>query len=89
MNQLELFERDPMEHLFPYWRKQLRGWVEDVRIYRHYRYTTGWSMACQGFMFAGFLFRHGQITKSEFRRWFRLNRRVKRWDKIAERIKTR
>lgn len=79
--QLELFKRDPMESLFPYWRERLRHWLEDVWMYRHNHNTTGWSMACQGLLFPEMLFRHGQITKTEFRRWWRLQRRVRRWDK--------
>jgi hypothetical protein len=78
--QLELFQRDPSEHLFPYWRKRLLAWPREVLIYRHYRNTTGWSMACQDFMFAGLLLRHGQLSRPEYRRWWRFERRVKRWD---------
>ena len=78
-SQLDLFERDPCEHLFPYWRESLRGWLEDVWQFRHKPETTGWSMACQGFIFAEFLYQHGQMIKPDFRRYWRFNRRVKRW----------
>lgn len=88
-NQLELFPRDPCEHLFPYWKKQLMKWPREVMQFRHYTQCTGWSMCCQSFMFARNLFRHGQINKAEFRRWFRFRRRVWRWDslKVDGRIK--
>ena len=79
-NQLELFARDPDEALFPYWRESLHRWLNDVWVYRHYPNTTGWSMARQGLLFARCLLRHGQMTRAEFRRWWRLDRRVQRWD---------
>lgn len=81
--QLELFPRDAYENLFPYWRASLRQWLKDVWMFRHNRNTTGWSMARQGFQFARCLLIHGQISKAEFRRWQRLERRVKRWDSFA------
>ena len=81
--QLELFVRDSEEGLFPYWRESLRGWLEDVWMFRHNRNTTGWSMARQGLLFARCLLSHGQMTRAEFRRWWRLERRVKRWDSFA------
>jgi len=80
MIQGELFVRNPDEHLFPYWRKQLNSWVKQVWTYRHYRHTTGWSMATQGFMFASMLFKSAQISKEDFRRWWKFNRRVRRYD---------
>ena len=83
MEQPELFARDPSEGLYPYWRESLRVWLDDVRFYRHIRDTTGWSMATQGLLFAECLMRHGQMTRAEFRRWWRFERRVKRWDKMA------
>ena len=81
MIQLELFKRDEKEYLFPYWRESLRRWVCDVYQWRGYPYTTGWSMACQGYMFARLLYSHGQLSRSELRRYFRFDRRVQRWDR--------
>ena len=80
-NQGELFQKSPCDHLYPYWRKSLKGWIKDVWDYRHYRDCTGWSMACQGFLFARFLFMNGQLSKIQFKRFFRLKRRVDRWEK--------
>jgi len=81
-NQLELFAKDGSEHLFPYWRDSLRQWVNEVRFYRGAWNSTGWSMATQGYSFAQLLFRHGQMTRKELRRWFRFHRRVKRLDRV-------
>jgi len=83
--QLELFQRDPYEHLFPYWRERLDRWPTTVFEWRHHRYTTGWSMATQQFFFAEALFRQGQLTREQFRRFLRFERRVRRWDKMPER----
>ncbi len=80
--QLELFARDPHEHLFPYWRQQLLAWCEGVWMWRHHRDTTGWSMATQGLSFARLLFRSSQMSKAEFRRWWLFDRRVRRWNKL-------
>ena len=77
--QLELFARDPMEHLFPYWRDRLQEWVRDIWRYRHQRDTTGWSMARQGYIFAQCLFMHEQMARPELRRWWRLDKRVRRY----------
>lgn len=82
--QLELFQRAPCEHLFPYWKGRLDRWPSEVFEWRHYRDTTGWSMATGEFSFARFLFRHGQLTRQQFRRFFRFARRVKRWDRRPE-----
>jgi hypothetical protein len=82
--QLELFKVDPYAHLFPYWKERLASWPRDVFEYRHYRNTTGWSMATGGFCFARLLFGRGQLTRDEFRRFFRLDRRVRRWDRKDE-----
>jgi hypothetical protein len=70
-----------MEHLFPYWRERLAEWPCEVRYWRHDRNTTGWSMASQGFSFARFLFGEGEMTRQEFRRWFKFNCRVRRWSR--------
>jgi hypothetical protein len=80
--QLELFASHPDERLFPYWRKRLAAWPCDVFQYRNMRDTTGWSMACQGMCFARCLFRAGQMSRSEFRRWWRLERAVMRRDAL-------
>ena len=79
-NQLELFTRDPMEPLFPYWRESLRACLDDVWHFRHNRNTTGWSMATQGLSYAGWLYQHGQINRTEFRRWWKFFRRARRLD---------
>jgi len=79
MRQLELFPKDPMEHLFPYWRDSLRQGMRDALLFRHHADTSGWSMARQSWFFATCLFRHGQITRSEYRRWWRFGRRMHRW----------
>ena len=79
--QIELFPAQPNEELFPYWREQLKAWPCEIMLNRHARGCTGWSMATQGFCFAEFLFMAGQMTKAEFRRWFRLHRRVLHWNK--------
>lgn len=77
--QLELFVADPDEGLFPYWRDELREWVDTTWHFRHHRNCTGWSSAEQGYEVAYDLFRHGQMTRSEFRRWYRFNARIRRW----------
>ena len=78
--QLELFVRDRNEHLFPYWREPFREWVRDAFHYRHHRDSTGWSEATQGYMFAQLLYRAGQMTKAELRRWWRFDRRLWRME---------
>jgi hypothetical protein len=80
--QLELFASHPDERLFPYWRKRLAAWPCDVFTYRNMRDTTGWSMARQGMCFARWLFKAGQMSRSELRRWWRLERAVLRRDAI-------
>ena len=77
----ELFPRNQYEHLFPYWKKRLKEWIQDVWMYRHFRGCTGWSMARQGLCFARLLFQEGQITREQFSRFVRLKIRVDRWDK--------
>jgi hypothetical protein len=81
----ELFKRSQYEELYPYWREQLKQWIIDAWHYRHARHTTGWSMATQGFMFARRLYAEGQISKDQFRRFFRFHRRIRHWD--TERIR--
>jgi len=76
--QLELFK--PAPPLSPWWREQLKGWLEDAWRYRHNRHTTGWSMATQGMLYARLLYKTGQMEKAEFRRWFKFHRRILRWD---------
>lgn len=78
--QLELFQENPKAHLFPYWRKRLAEWPNDVMECRHMPHSSGWSMATQALNFAIWLQRNGQMTLTEFRRWCRFNRRVRRWD---------
>ena len=75
-DQLQLLEKHPHEELFPYWREQLKKWPSEVFYYRHARDCTGWSMALQGFLFARLLFGCAQMSKSEFRRWWKFNRRI-------------
>jgi len=82
MQQLELLPAHPHEHLFPYWRSRLSRWPSEVFMWRNRRNTTGWSMACQGFAFARHLFSSGQMSRAEFRRWWRLNRRVWRLEGV-------
>lgn len=82
--QLQLFTVDPCEHLFPYWRGRLERWPAEVFRWRHYRYTTGWSMCCSEYSFARSLFCHGQITRRQLRRYWRFDRRVMRWEKMTE-----
>lgn len=78
--QLLLLAEDPSAHLFPYWQESLREWVRDALYYRHSRYSTGWSMALQGYMFARLLFQHGQLGRAQLRRYFRFNRRLQRME---------
>lgn len=78
--QLELLPAHPDEHLFPYWRDRLAEWPRHVFEYRNMPETSGWSMATQKMCFARWLFRAGQMTRDEFRRWARFNRRVLRRD---------
>jgi hypothetical protein len=84
MMQLELFPQlealEDRRFLVDYWRRSLREWLKKVWRFRHYRDTTGWSMACGGFLFAKLLFLDGKMTRKEFRRWWRFSRRVRRWD---------
>ena len=78
--QLELLPAHPDEHLFPYWRKQLAEWPCNVFQFRNMPETTGWSMATQKMCFARWLFGAGEMSRAEFRRWARFNRRVRRRD---------
>lgn len=80
--QLELIATHPHEKLWPYWRERLQEWPGEVWRWRHSRGTTGWSMATQGYGFAQFLFRDGQISKQELRRWWRFDRRIRRIGQI-------
>jgi hypothetical protein len=80
--QLELLPAHRHEHLFPYWRKRLAAWPCGVFTYRNMRDTTGWSMACQGMCFARWLFGAGQMSRAEYRRWWRLGRAVIRRDAL-------
>lgn len=78
--QLELLPAHPDEHLFPYWRRRLADWPRQVFLYRNMPETSGWSMATQMMCFARFLFEAGQMTRAEFRRWWRFGRAVMRRD---------
>ena len=80
--QLSLGLADPNEGIFPYWRERLNNWVRDAFRCRHCRTCTGWSMATQDFMFARLLFRAGQLTRAEYRRYWRFNLRIQRWDSL-------
>jgi hypothetical protein len=81
--QLELFTEDFRERptLVAYWRKQLTAWPRRVFDNRHYRDTTGWSMATGGFVFARLLFGEDRLTRAEYKRFRRFHRRVSRWDR--------
>jgi hypothetical protein len=37
-------------------------------------------MATQGLKFATWIFKAREMSKTEYRRWCRFNRRVRRWD---------
>jgi hypothetical protein len=80
--QLDLFKKDQYEHLLPYWWQKLKEWHRDIFQWRHRRDTTGWSMATGNYFFATALFRHGQINRKQFRRYWKFNRRVTRLDKL-------
>lgn len=71
---------DPHEHLWPYWQERLREWVRDALYYRHSRGCTGWSTVTSGFMFARLLFRSGQLSRQQFRRYWKFNRRIQRME---------
>lgn len=79
--QLELFSTAPINEHTKYWKKCLKEWPSDILANRHFRNTTGWSMAVGYFSFALLLFRAGELTKDQFKRYCRLNRRVRRWDR--------
>lgn len=90
MMQLELFTTlDERKPLLDYWRECLKAWPAKVREYRHYRNTTGWSMATGGFSFARRLFRAGKITRKDFKRWWKFHRRVRRWNEKAQQPRER
>jgi len=77
--QLDLFA--PEHPAANYWRRQLKAWPREVMAYRHHPNTTGWSCAFSGFNYARWLFQSGLMTRPQFRRWWRLHRRVRRLDK--------
>lgn len=82
--QLELFESDKVDqyaHLYQHWQKDLEDWPREVFSFRHDRDTTGWSMASSGFIYARMLFQCGKITRKAFRRYWKFNRRVHRWNR--------
>lgn len=80
--QPDLFGHQPEQHQqHIYWREMLSIWLEDIWSYRHDKYTTGWSMATQGFCYARWLYRDAAMPRAEFRRWWRLNRRVMLWER--------
>jgi hypothetical protein len=84
--QLELFPsiaQVERHELAPYWREKLERWPRDVFEWRHHRDTTAWSMATGGYGFAILLFTAGAMPRRELKRWWRLNRRVMRWDQIV------
>lgn len=78
MSQLTLALGIEHAELFPYWRESLKSWVADALYYRHARNSTGWSMVLQGFLFARLLARNGQLSRVDFRRYWRFNRRIQR-----------
>jgi hypothetical protein len=83
--QLELFEPEKVDqyaHLYAFWQKDLLDWPREVFAFRHSRDTTGWSMACSGFIYARMLFQCGRITRSAYRRFWKFDRRVRRWDRL-------
>ena len=85
--QLELFEPEKVDqyaHLYAHWEKDLGDWHREVFEFRHFRNTTGWSMACSGFIYAKMLFQSGKITRNAFRRYWKFDRRVRRWNLIDQ-----
>ena len=70
--------------LLPYWNRELKRWPAKVFQSRHYRGTTGWSMATGGYSFARILFSERKITRRELRRWWKFYQRVMRWDRRGE-----
>lgn len=74
--QIELIPKNEWEHLYPHWRESLQHAIRDAFYFRHARNTTGWSYAIGGISFAESLFRHGQLTREEFRRYFVFFRRT-------------
>jgi hypothetical protein len=81
--QLELFEPEKVDqyaHLYDHWKNDLIEWPREIFHYRHQRYTTGWSMASSGYMYARMLYRCGKITLIDLRRYWKFNRRVTRWN---------
>ena len=85
--QIEFFQKDEKEELFPYWREQLKEWPGEVFSWRHRRNTTGWSMCCHALMFARLLYRHGQMDKKEFKRWWKFDIRVMHWDSFPDGVR--
>lgn len=73
-------------HLWPYWRGQLKSWIEDAYYYRHSRESTGWSMATEGFMFARLLYGDGQLSREQFRRYCRFNRKIQRIERADNNV---
>ena len=80
--QMSLGITSPYEHLYSYWRERLKDWVSEVYRFRHARYTTGWSMATQGFFFAEMLHKEGQLSTNDFERYARLDKRIQRWENV-------
>tara|TARA_R110000868_G_C10387083_1_gene719936 strand:- start:108 stop:389 length:282 start_codon:yes stop_codon:yes gene_type:complete len=81
--QLELFAPEKVDqyaHLYALWKKDLLAWPSEIFEFRHFRNTTGWSMASSSFIYARMLFQSGKITRSDFRRYWKFNRRVRRLD---------
>jgi hypothetical protein len=84
--QLELFSDEYREpaHFVTYYRQALKKWPDSVMYYRHHRDSTGWSMATGGFFYARCCFSRGVITREQFRKYWKFNRRVRRWDSKKE-----
>lgn len=57
--------------------------MRDAYLSRHNVNTTGWSYAIHGKLFASLLFIDGQISKAEYRRWWRFFRRLRRWERTT------
>jgi len=89
-DQLTLGIESPHMALWPYWKRSLAEAIKDAYYYRNHRGCTGWAYAIDGYSFARNLFRDGQMTVAELRRYYRFFRRLQRmerefWAKEARR----
>ncbi len=75
-SQTHLFTYFGHMNLVAYWRISMKAWVREIWSVRHQLDSAGWRKARQGFWFARALFRSGNMTKAEFRRWWRFAYRL-------------